>query len=34
MKPVKVEESEIVFEKKVVVCTTPGSAGEAFFLPF
>ena len=31
LEPVKVEDSEIVFKKEVVVCTTPGSAGDAFF---
>ena len=31
LEPVKVEDSEIVFEKEVVVCTTPGSAGDVFF---
>ena len=31
LEPVKVEDSEIVFEKEVVVCTTPGSEGDAFF---
>lgn len=31
LEPVKVEDSEILFEKEVVVCTTPGSEGDAFF---
>ena len=31
LEPVKVEDSEIEFEKEVVVCTTPGSEGDAFF---
>ena len=31
LEPVKVENSEIVFEKKVVVCTMRGSEGDAFF---
>ena len=31
LEPVKVKDSEILFEKEVVVCTTPGSEGDAFF---
>ena len=31
LEPVKMEHLEIVFEKEVVVCTTPGCAGDAFF---
>ena len=31
LEPVKVEDSEILFKKEVVVCTTPGSEGDAFF---
>ena len=31
LEPVKVEDLEIVFENAVVVCTAPGSEGDAFF---